>query len=118
MRRRLVPTCVAAAVLALSGVASACGAPVSYFKGSYYHHGVSVSVDAAGNGRISYRTYNWCGPGVPQPCDSIVNNYIYDGGKGRIQVDIPFELTHRRRSHHKRQPATSRSAGNSFAPPR
>jgi len=90
MRRRLVQTCIAAAVLAFSGVAFACGTPVSYFKGSYYHHGVSVSVDAAGNGRISYRTYKWCGPGVPQPCDSIVNNYIYDGGKAAFKLTSPL----------------------------
>jgi hypothetical protein len=65
-------------------------APISYFKGFWYHHSVGVTIDAAGNGVVSYRTYRWCGPGVPQPCDTMSGNSILNGGHATFRLTTPL----------------------------
>jgi hypothetical protein len=51
------------------------------FIGVWYNHGLGMTIDAAGRASISWRTYNWCGPGqTPGPCDAFRGSDIIDGG--------------------------------------
>jgi hypothetical protein len=51
----------------------------SMFVGTWENH--SSTLIFTPNGQASYRerTYRWCGPNVPSPCDSIQNNVIQPG---------------------------------------
>ena len=55
------------------------------FTGSWIKHGFSLTVQPDGTAQASWRVYSWCGPGVAQPCDQIVNNQIIDGGTATAQ---------------------------------
>lgn len=52
---------------------------LSAFAGRWIAHGQYL--DFSSNGRAKYiaRAYQWCGPGVPPPCDTIQNNTIFSG---------------------------------------
>ena len=80
-----LPLKLMAGFVAVGAALSAC-APPSYFQGAWYLHGISMKVDAAGNGNLSYRIYSWCGPGVIGPCDRIVGNMILDGGHATFKL--------------------------------
>jgi hypothetical protein len=54
--------------------------------GSWVHHGFCLQVNADGSASAVWRTYRWCGPGVAEPCDQIVNNTIISGG----HADLTF----------------------------
>ncbi len=86
-----------AALLGKAGLLAAAGTlaltactPTSYFQGSYWHHGVDMSIDASGNGTVTYRTYTWCFFGMTQPCDAVVGNYLYDGGHLTFRLTSPL----------------------------
>jgi hypothetical protein len=55
------------------------GPDYSKFAGLWVAHGAFMLVAPNGNVHFEARTYNWCGPNVPQPCDSIVGNQLRYG---------------------------------------
>ena len=54
------------------------------FTGTWWHHGLTLQVLPDGRGSLSWRVYRWCGPGVPEPCDSMSGNTIAEGGRAAI----------------------------------
>lgn len=53
----------------------------STFVGEWYGHGRTLTFSSDGRAKYSARAYQWCGPGVPPPCDSFQGNTIIDGIK-------------------------------------
>lgn len=51
----------------------------SSFGGMWYGHGRSLNFASNGHAQYTARAYQWCGPGVSLPCDSIQGNTIVDG---------------------------------------
>jgi hypothetical protein len=51
----------------------------SAFVGAWGGHGRELTFSSDGRAKYIARAYQWCGPGVPQPCDSIQNNTIING---------------------------------------
>src|SRR5215469_2970957 len=49
------------------------------FIGTWYAHGRGLIFSANGHAQYIARTYQWCGQGVPSPCDSIQGNEIISG---------------------------------------
>ena len=49
------------------------------FVGAWGGHGRELTFSSDGRAKYIARAYQWCGPGVPQPCDSIQNNTIING---------------------------------------
>jgi hypothetical protein len=56
----------------------------AHFTGTWWHHGLTLQVLPDGRGSLSWRVYRWCGPGVPQPCDSMSGDTIVEGGRAAI----------------------------------
>jgi hypothetical protein len=54
------------------------------FVGEWWHHGLTLRVLPDGRASASWRIYRWCGPGVPQPCDSMSSSMIVEGGRASI----------------------------------
>ena len=55
------------------------------YVGDWDRHGFYITVRDDGSSEVIWRVYQWCGPGVPEPCDSIVNNNrLVSGGRGEI----------------------------------
>jgi hypothetical protein len=59
-------------------------APFAPIVGSWGRHGLGITVNDDGSSVASWRIYQWCGPGVAQPCDQIVDNNIISGGRAEI----------------------------------
>ena len=58
------------------------------FVGTWERHGFFIDVAGDGSTAASWRTYQWCGPGVPEPCDRITDDSrIESGGHGEIVFD-------------------------------
>lgn len=53
--------------------------------GNWERHGFGIEVGDDGSTNAIWRVYSWCGPGVPEPCDQIVENRIISGGRATIQ---------------------------------
>ena len=51
----------------------------SAFVGKWTGHGRTLTFSSDGRAKYSARAYQWCGPGVPPPCDSFQGNNIIDG---------------------------------------
>jgi len=51
----------------------------SKFAGLWVAHGSFMIVSRTGEVYFGARVYRWCGPNVPQPCDSIVNSQLRYG---------------------------------------
>ena len=51
----------------------------SAFVGAWGGHGRELTFLSDGRAKYIARAYQWCGPGVPQPCDSIQHNIIMNG---------------------------------------
>jgi hypothetical protein len=66
-------------------------APLAPIVGDWERHGFFVSIDDDGSSSASWRVYVWCGPGVPDPCDTLASNRIYDGGHADITFSGPDE---------------------------
>lgn len=49
------------------------------FVGAWRSHSASLTFASDGHARYLARTYQWCGPGVSPPCDSIQGNLIVPG---------------------------------------
>jgi hypothetical protein len=59
---------------------------LSAFVGDWGRHGLQLTISDDGTAWARWRVYQWCGPGVPQPCDRIENDYLISGG----QADLVF----------------------------
>lgn len=65
---------------------SAASPDFSKFTGIWTAHGASLSFASDGTATFNQRTYNWCGPGVAQPCDSIdPRGFIQPGNHEQIR---------------------------------
>ncbi len=53
----------------------------SAFVGTWFGHGRGLTFSSDGRAKYIARAYQWCGPGVPPPCDSFQGNNIIDGIK-------------------------------------
>jgi hypothetical protein len=51
----------------------------STFVGEWGGHGRNLTFTSDGRAKYIARAYQWCGPGVPPPCDLMQNNIIIDG---------------------------------------
>lgn len=51
------------------------------FVGTWLGHGRVLIFSSDGRANFIARAYQWCGPGVPPPCDSFQGNNIIDGIK-------------------------------------
>jgi predicted nucleic acid-binding Zn ribbon protein len=51
----------------------------SPFVGTWSGHGRLLTFALNGNAQYTARAYQWCGQGVPLPCDSMQGNEIIDG---------------------------------------
>jgi hypothetical protein len=51
----------------------------SAFVGEWGGHGRTLTFTSKGRAKYIARAYQWCGPGVPPPCDLMQNNTIIDG---------------------------------------
>jgi hypothetical protein len=81
---------VLASVLATAPVAAAQeDAPYAPIAGDWEHHGFGITVNDDGTSTADWRVYQWCGPGIGQPCDQIVNNRIISGGHADIAFSGP-----------------------------
>jgi len=49
------------------------------FVGAWHAHAASLTFASNGHAQYLARTYQWCGPGVSPPCDSIQGNLIVPG---------------------------------------
>ena len=58
----------------------------SAFVGTWGGHGRGLTFSSDGRAEYRARAYQWCGPGVPPPCDSFQGNTIIDG----IQQEMLF----------------------------
>jgi hypothetical protein len=56
------------------------------FVGDWSRHGVQLTFSDDGTAWARWRVYQWCGPGVPAPCDRIENDSLISGG----QADLAF----------------------------
>jgi hypothetical protein len=54
--------------------------------GDWSRHGFFIRIASDGTAHASWRIYQWCGPGVPEPCDRVQGNFIMSGG----QADVVF----------------------------
>jgi hypothetical protein len=63
--------------------------PFAPISGLWDRHGFGIRVDDDGSATATWRVYQWCGPGVPDPCDRIVNNRIISGGYADISFAGP-----------------------------
>jgi hypothetical protein len=61
----------------------------SPFVGSWGGHGRLLTFASNGHAQYTARTYQWCGQGVPLPCDSTQGNLIIDG----INEQLEFTRT-------------------------
>jgi hypothetical protein len=97
---------VAAALLGPSGpsaTAQETAPSLDAIAGNWEHHGFGLQVNADGSASAVWRTYRWCGPGVPEPCDQIVNNRIISGG----HADLTFSDQDESGTFHGQVEATS-----------
>lgn len=62
-------------------------ADFSAFAGIRGGSGLSLEVLPTGAAFLIYRIYSFCGPGVPQPCDSTIGNNIIPGGNLTLQFN-------------------------------
>lgn len=53
--------------------------------GTWYHHGLDLTIRPDGSGTANWRMYRTCSEGPP-PCDQIVGNEILDGGHATFSV--------------------------------
>jgi hypothetical protein len=61
-------------------------APFVSVAGDWSRHGFLMRVLQDGTAHASWRVYQWCGPGVPEPCDRVQGNFLISGG----QADVVF----------------------------
>jgi len=54
------------------------------FVGTWYGHGRGLIFSANGHAQYIARTYQWCGQGVPSPCDSFQGNEIISGNMEQL----------------------------------
>ena len=59
---------------------------LSAFVGDWSHHGFLIRIADDGSAAALWRVYQWCGQGVPTPCDRIENTGIIAGGRGELTV--------------------------------
>lgn len=64
----------------------------SSFIGTWYNHSGVLKIASNGSATFDRRTYRWCGPGVPTPCDTMKGNLIIDG------IHMQIQFTHTRAS--------------------
>jgi hypothetical protein len=64
-------------------------APFAPISGLWDRHGFGITVNDDGSATATWRVYQWCGPGVADPCDRIVNNRIISGGHAEISFAGP-----------------------------
>ncbi len=55
------------------------------FIGQWYAHWGVFTVKSNGDAQLVARTYQWCGPGVSPPCDSMQGNTIVPGIKEQMR---------------------------------
>lgn len=86
-RIRLLTTFAAGLVLFVAPTtpAAAQDDALAPIVGSWERHGFFIDVGDDGGSSATWRIYSWCGPGVPEPCDQIVDNRIISGGHAVIQ---------------------------------
>lgn len=53
--------------------------------GPWVSHAAGLTFYADGSADYKERVYSWCGPGVPQPCDSFQGNMIISGDIEHMQ---------------------------------
>ncbi|HEY0757275.1 MAG TPA: hypothetical protein VGD98_25195 [Ktedonobacteraceae bacterium] len=58
----------------------------SKFVGLWVSHSAFMRIASAGNIQFEARAYNWCGPKVQQPCDSIVADRLRYGYREQMQL--------------------------------
>jgi hypothetical protein len=79
---------VLAALLAISPPVRAQSEPeelsLTAFVGDWSRHGVVLSVADDGSATALWRIYEWCGPGVTQPCDRLEGNRLIAGGRAEL----------------------------------
>jgi hypothetical protein len=83
----------AVAVLGLLGAALAPATPTAAqadkpfapILGNWDRHGFGITVRDDGGSSAEWRIYQWCGPGVPEPCDRIIDNELVSGGHAVIR---------------------------------
>jgi hypothetical protein len=65
-------------------------APFAPIAGDWDRHGFGITVHGDGSSEAVWRIYQWCGPGVAEPCDRILNNnYLESGGHAQITFSGP-----------------------------
>jgi hypothetical protein len=76
---------------ATSATSATSPSPLGVLVGSWGAHGAGITINSDGTFLLSARTYVWCGPGVPSPCDSIQGNSIISGVQvgGTLRGDGP-----------------------------
>jgi len=86
LRRRVALSAALVGLLALptSSVAAQDAPSFAPIAGFWDRHGFGISVNDDGSATATWRVYQWCGPGIPDPCDRIVNNRILSGGHAAI----------------------------------
>jgi hypothetical protein len=57
---------------------------LSAFVGTWSHHGVLLEIADDGSAQALWRTYYWCAPGVPEPCDRIEADRLISGGRAEL----------------------------------
>ena len=87
--RAVLATLVLSLAVALPVRAQA--APFAPVSGNWDRHGFGLTVNDDGSASAVWRVYRWCGPGVPRPCDQIVDNQILSGGHADITFSGPDE---------------------------
>jgi hypothetical protein len=67
-------------------ITAASSADFSKFAGQWVAHSAFLIVSPDGSANFGARTYNWCGPDVPQPCDSINGDQLRYGYHARVAL--------------------------------
>lgn len=57
------------------------------FAGTWTAHGAMLTISSDGAATFAARTYRWCAPGIPQPCDTIdAQGHLEAGNLERLRL--------------------------------
>jgi hypothetical protein len=77
------------------------------FVGQWYAHWGALTVNPDGHAKLIARTYQWCGPDVSPPCDSLQGNTIVPG----INEEMEFTSVAGSTAHGKIVSSTAKKTG-------
>ncbi len=66
--------------------------PLEVLAGTWYRHGVDLTITPAGHATMEWRVYTVCGQDPP-PCDNLQGNEVDDGGRATLELHMTSPTT-------------------------